>query len=62
MRDLSEDAAVDAEDGGGGCGRLGLSMTMVDWRKRAGARRGGEWGEIGIWGVRKAVGRPRMDG
>jgi hypothetical protein len=40
LRDLSEEAAAEAEDGGGGCGRLGLSMTMADWRKSRRRRSG----------------------
>jgi hypothetical protein len=52
LRDLSEDAAVDAEEGGGGgCGRLGLSMTMAGLAEESGVLGEESGGEIGIWGV-----------
>jgi hypothetical protein len=39
LRDLSEEKAVKVEDdgccdGGGGDGRLALSMTMANWRRK----------------------------
>ena len=42
MRDLSEEAAAEAEaeDGSCGCGRPGLSMTMADWRQSRRGRSG----------------------
>ena len=47
MRDLIEEEAE--EGGGGGCGRLDLSMTMAE----EGGECWGKWWEIGIWGVRE---------